>query len=127
MNMDKIARWAFTAFVFIAIVMGLVVGYMSYNNDANYDNTKAYVTLIMLILGIIVGLVSLTAKEVTPFLIATIALIVASSANVWAPLGTISPLLYDWATEILRFIVAFAAPAAVINAVKAVFAMAKEK
>jgi hypothetical protein len=127
MDMERIAQWAFTAFVIIAIVMGLVVGYMSYENYANTGDTRAYITLIMFILGIIVGLVSITSKEVMPFLVATIALIVASSANVWGPLDTIHPLLYDWATEILRFIVAFAAPAAVINAIKAVLVMAKEK
>jgi uncharacterized membrane protein len=127
MDMERIAKWAFTVFVILAIVMGLAIGYMAYNNDPNYANTNAYVTLIMLILGVIVGLVSITAKEAMPFMIATIALIVASSANVWHPLETIHPLLSDWATAILNFIVAFAAPAAVINAVKAVFAMAREK
>lgn len=127
MDMEKIAKWAFTIFVILAVIMGLVVGYMAYTNDANYANTNAYVTLIMLILGVVVGLVSITAKEAMPFLIATIALIVASSANVWSPLATIHPLLSDWATAILNFIVAFAAPAAVLNAIKSVFAMAREK
>jgi hypothetical protein len=127
MDMEKIARWAFTAFVIIAIVMGLIVGFMAYNGDANTADTRAYVTLIMLILGILVGIISITAKEVTPFLIATIALIVAASANVWAPLNTIHGLLYHWATEILNFIVAFAAPAAVINAIKSVLAVTRDK
>ena len=89
MDMEKIAHWLFTIFVVIAIVMGLVVGYMHYNGDANFANANAYVTLLLLVLGIIVGLVMITAKEVTPFLIATIALIVASISNVWLPLNTI--------------------------------------
>jgi hypothetical protein len=127
MEMEKIAQYAFMLFVLLAILMGLVVGYMAYNNDANYAMTKAYVTLIMLLLGILIGIVSITGKEVMPFIIATIALVVASSVNVWQPLETIHPLLSDWATAILDFIVAFAAPAAVINAIKAVFAMAREK
>jgi hypothetical protein len=125
MEMEKIAHWAFVACVVIAIVMGLVVGYMSYNSDSNTVNTDADVTLVLLILGIIVGLINITAKEVTPFLIATIALIVASLSNVWAPLGTIHALLFDWAHYILNYIVAFVAPAAVIIAIKAVFAMEK--
>ena len=127
MDMERIAHWLFTIFVFIAIVMGLIVGYMHYNNDANVANTNAYVTLLLLILGIIVGLVTITAKEVTPFLIATIALIVASISNVWYPLNTIHALLYYWATYILNYIVAFVAPAAVIIAIKSVFAMEKSK
>jgi hypothetical protein len=127
MDLEKIARWIFIAFVIIAIVMGLVVGYMHYNGDPNYANANAYVTLVLLILGIVVGLVNITAKETTPFLIATIALIVASISNVWGPLATIHELLFDWATAILSYIVAFSAPAAVIIAIKSVFAMQKTK
>jgi len=128
MEMEKIARWAFGAFVIIAIVMGLIVGYMRYNLDPNYTNVNGYVTLVLLILGIIVGLISITSKEVTPFLIATIALIVASSiSNVWNPLTTIHELLYDWAATILNYIVAFTAPAAVIIAIKSLLAIERTK
>ena len=127
MDMEQIARYAFIAFVFIAIIMGLVVGYLDYVNDPNLTNTDAYVMLTLLVLGVIVGLISITVKEIMPFLIAAIALIVASSANIWFPLHTIHELLYEWAHYILNYIVAFAAPAAVINAIKSVFAMTKEK
>jgi len=137
MEMEEIARWAFIAFVVIAIVAGLAVGYMAYDKspevanigwyDPDVENINGYVMLIMLILGIIIGITSITAKEVTPFLIAAIALVVAATANVWSPLGKVHLLLDYWATGILWYIVAFAAPAAVIIAVKAVFAMAKEK
>jgi len=141
MEMEEIARWAYIAFVVIAIVMGLAIGYMAYDkrgigdpepylgdgwDDTDVGTYNGWITLIMLILGIIIGITSITAKEVTPFLIATIALIVATVANVWTPLANIEPLLYYWATGILNYIVAFAAPAAVIIAIKSVFAMAKD-
>jgi hypothetical protein len=133
MEMEKVAHWAFIAFVIIAIVMGVVVGLMAnfanaHLADSNVIHANTDVTLILLILGIIVGLISITAKNVTPFLIAAIALIVASISNVWTPLlnGTLD-LLYYWATEILSYIVAFTAPAAVIIAIRAVFAMEREK
>jgi hypothetical protein len=139
MDTEQIARWAYTGFIIIAIVMGLAVGYMAWsavNNfeatpngfaDSSVKSTDGMVLLILLILGAIVGLVSITVKEVAPFLVATIALIVASISNVWAPLSTIHPLLAYWATGILKYIVAFAAPAAVITAIKSVLAIAKEK
>jgi hypothetical protein len=128
MEMEKIARWALTASVMIAIAMGLIVGYMLNNNDPNSGNINSYVTLVLLILGIIVGLITITAKEVTPFLIATIALIVASiGSGVWYPLNTINPLLYYWAATILNYIVAFTAPAAVIIAIRSIFAMERAK
>lgn len=125
--MEKIARWAFVAVVVIAIVMGLVVGAMA-NNGTNVTDANAYLTLILVILGIVVGLISVTAKDVTPFLIAAIALIVAGMSNVWILLhnGTLN-LLYYWATEIVDYIVAFAAPAAVIIAVRSLLAMEKAK
>ena len=134
MEMEEIARWSFVIFAIIAIVAGLAVGSMAYNADATggwYDNDvqniNGWVMLIMLILGIIVGITSITAREVTPFLIATIALVVAANANVWTPLAKIHLILDYWATGILWYIVAFAAPAAVIIAIKGVFAMAREK
>jgi len=126
MEMEKIAHWAYIAFVVIAIIMGLVVGYMRYDGQSISD-INGWITLIMLVLGVIIGLTSITEKEVTPFLIVTIALIVASSANVWQPLSTIHDLLYYWALYILNYIVAFAAPAAVITAIRALLPMAKEK
>lgn len=125
--MDKIAHWAFIAFVVIAIVMGLVVGYMTYNGDSAAADINGWVVLILLILGIIIGLTSITVKEVQPFLIAAIALIVASSANVWGGLGNVHELLFDWATMITRYIVAFAAPAAVIIAIKGIIEMSRSK
>jgi len=126
MEMEEIARWAYVAFVAIAVIMGLAVGYMASQADPGVAEINGWITLTMLILGIIVGITSITAKEVTPFLIATIALIVAAASHVWSPLGIIDPLLDYWATYILNYIVAFAAPAAVIIAIRSVLAMAKD-
>ncbi|MDH5447415.1 MAG: hypothetical protein OEY24_01040 [Candidatus Bathyarchaeota archaeon] len=136
MEMEEIAKWAYIIFLVIAIVAGLAIGYMAFAahetggfSDPDVENTNGYVILIMLILGIIIGLTSITTKEVTPFLIATIALMVAGAGGVWDPLLKIEALqvVYYIAAAITSYIAAFAAPAAVIIAVKAVLAMAKEK
>ena len=134
MEMEKIARWAFVAVVVIAIVMGLVVGYMAnvataHMYDSNVIDANAYVTLILVILGIVVGLISVTSKEVTPFLIAAIALVVVGTSSVWMPFSAKGQLnlLYYWATYIVSFIAAFAAPAAVIIAIKSLLALEKAK
>ena len=124
MELEKVSEWAYILVVIIAIVMGLVVGYMAWSGDVGA--VDGYVMLIMLILGTIIGLLSITTKEVTPFLIAAIALVVAASANVWSPLADIHPLLSSLAEYILKYIVAFAAPAAVVVAIKSVFNMIKE-
>jgi|Deesub1362B_J571_1020462.scaffolds.fasta_scaffold12479_1 hypothetical protein len=136
MEYEQIAHYAFMAFVAIAILAGLAVGFMAYDvrnwHDPAVKDINGYITLLMLILGIIVGLISITAKEVQPFLIAAIALMVTrvgvgTQFDVWNPLTNLHELLYYWATAILNYIVAFVAPAAVIIAIKAVYTMAKEK
>ncbi len=140
-TMEEVAEYAFMAFVAIAVIAGLVLGYMAYDADNTYPDgfadpgvadARGYVTLIMLVLGIVVGIVSITAKEVQSFLMAAIALMVArigigTAADVWAPLGEVHMLLPYWATEILNYIVAFAAPAAVLIAVRAVWTLARKK
>jgi len=140
-TMEEVAEYAFMAFVAIAVIAGLALGYMAYDADDTYPlgfadegvaDSRGYVTLIMLVLGVVVGLVSITAKEVQSFLMAAIALMVArigigTTADVWAPLGEVHMLLPYWATEILNYIVAFAAPAAVLIAVKSVWALARKK
>ena len=131
MEMEKIARWVYILFVVIAIIMGLAVGYMAYDAtlgwaDPGVRDINGWVTLILLILGIIAGLTSITGKEVTPFLIATIALLVAAATDVWSPLTRIHDLLYYGAQAILDYIVVFAAPAAVIIAVRSMLPLIRE-
>lgn len=137
--MQEIARWAYIIFFVVALFAGLILGYSAYDSYVltptdppdnwaeNIKTNNGYVLFSMLILGVIIGLTSITRKEVTAFLIATIALLVASGANVWAGLWYLHPLLFFWASAILSYIVAFAAPAAVIISIKSVLAMAKEK
>jgi len=139
MEIQEIARWAYIIFVVVAVLAGLILGYSAYASyvltptdpPANWaekiKTNDGYVLFAMLILGIVVGLTSITRKEVTPFLISTIALLVASAANVWAGLWYLHPLLFFWASAILSYIVAFAAPAAVLISIKSVLVMAKEK
>ena len=144
MSLERIAQFAFLGFVLISILAGLAVGYMAYDAgiedypgsgwlDEDVADVNAWVTLIMLILGIIVGLVSITTKEVTPFLISAIALMVTrvglgtTTGDVWKPLENVHELLYYWATAILNYIVAFAAPAAILIAIRQVYIMARAK
>jgi len=138
MSIQEIARWAYIIFVVVALLAGLLLGYFAYDSYVltpidppenwaeNINESNGAVLFVMLILGIVVGLTSITRREVTPFLIATIALLVASAANVWAGLWYLHPLLFFWASAILSYIVAFAAPAAALIAIKSVLTMAKE-
>jgi hypothetical protein len=127
MDVEEIARWAFTIFVILAFFIGTANAYMKEAGTANASSAEAYVTLILLILGAVVGVVSITSREVMPFLIAAIALVVTGNATIWGSLQLIHPMLRTWVITTLNLIGAFAAPAAVINAVKAVLAMTRDK
>ena len=138
MSLERIAQYAFLGFVMISVLAGLAIGYLAYAasdhwNAPSVSDANGWVTLIMLILGIIVGLVSITTKEVAPFLISTVALMVTRvglgtvTGDVWKPLERVHELLYYWATAILNYIVAFAAPAAVIIAIRQVYILARMK
>lgn len=129
-SLERIAQYAFLGFVIVSILAGLAVGYMAWPESgtaqADVDNTAGYVTLLMVILGLIVGLVSITAKEVGSFLMAAIALAVIRG-EIFQALDKIHPLLANWATYIVSFIVAFVAPAAVLIAIRQVYTLARTK
>lgn len=111
METAKIGEWAFLAGVIIALLVGLFTG-------AGATGTTA---TILVALGAIVGLINITEKQTTGYLVAAIALLIAGSAGLGTlPFGTqISAMLSN--------IVLFVAPAAVIVALKTVVTLGKTK
>jgi len=105
---SKLGHWAFIVGVLIAVIAGLVPAWQT-----------ATVTWILVILGLVVGLMNITAKETVEFLVATIALMLIGSAGAIPALGTII-------LSILANIVAFVAPAALVVALKAVYELARK-
>ena len=105
---SRLGRWAFIVGVLIAIIAGLVPAWQT-----------PTITWVLVILGLIVGLLNITAKETVEFLVATIALMLIGSAGAIPALGTII-------LSILANIVAFVAPAALIVALKAIYELASK-
>lgn len=110
-EMHRLAHYAFFVGLLIAIVAGL------------FRNVIAPEVLIttLVILGFLVGLFNLTAKETTPFLVASIALMLAGIVN----LGLI-PGVGLFLRSILSNIVVFVVPAAILVAMKAIWKLASE-
>jgi hypothetical protein len=137
MKIQEIARWAYLAFVLIAIVVGFVQGYSAYDSyllspdnpptnwAENIQTNQGYALFAMLLVGLVSGLTIITRKKIKGFLYATIALIVASGVT-WTELWYLSPLLFFWAHAIQSTIAAFAVPVAVIVALKLVLDLKKE-
>ncbi len=107
--MEKVGSWSFI----IGFVIALVLGIMGTNTPG--------VVYVLLALGLIVGLLNISDREIVPFLISTVALIVAGSAA--ASIAQI-PTTID---NILVNITIFVVPAAVIGSVKAIYALASTR
>jgi len=115
--MQGIGPLAFIAGIIIAILAGLFSTFV-----AGY---AAYIGLLLVILGLIVGFMNITDKEVVNFLIASIALM-ATSAIGWPYLDIIGMPIGTMIGGILSYIGVFVAPAAVVVAIQAIYKLAKD-
>lgn len=105
----KIGFWAFIIGLIIAIIGGLI----------SAQNTAVVVVLI--ILGLIIGLLNITGKEIMLFLVATIALIV--TGRVFTPLTVLN--IGKYLDQILSYVATLMAPAAVVASIRALWAIGK--
>jgi hypothetical protein len=112
MDLQKIGNWAFILGVIVAIIAGVFA-----------SQVVAYAGLIglfLVILGIIVGLLNIEDKEIMPFLIAVIALVVVGNVRAFEVLNEVIAGLGTIIYAIVANIALFAAPAAVIVALVSV-------
>lgn len=79
------------------------------------------VILVLLVLGLVIGFLNVTSKEIMLFLVATIALIVVG--NVFAPLTVLD--IGKFLGNMLSYVATLMAPAALIAAIKALWSVGK--
>jgi len=105
--------WAFLIGVLLAVVVGILAGL----EVADLQNTV--LVSILMVIGIIVGLFNITAKESNTFMTSGIVLILASffGAQIMA---NIPIAIYTLGALLLIFV-----PATIIVAIRNVFSMAK--
>ena len=110
-ELHRLAHYAF----FVGLLICIVAGF--------FRNVVAPEVLIttLAILGFLVGLFNLTAKETVPFLVASIALMLAGIVN----LGLI-PGLGLYLRSILSNIVVFVVPAAILLGMKTIWKLASD-
>ena len=123
---------AFIAGIVLAIIAGIAVEprtILSIDPEivagpAKHPDTVATMVLILAILGIIVGVLNITAKEVLLLMVAAIALlVVGSNGNGFDILDKVAGGFGTTITDILYYFGRLMAPAAVIAAVRALFAV----
>ncbi|MGB9748297.1 MAG: hypothetical protein ACP5OZ_01450 [Candidatus Woesearchaeota archaeon] len=110
-NLENIGVWAFYIGLVITILVAL------FQNAANPT-----AIFIVGLLGIIVGLLNVTAKEVQSYLIAAISFVLSFTA-----LEEIVRVFWTRATVFFNLLVVFIACGAAIVALKEIYAITKEK
>lgn len=96
----------------IGVVIAIVFGFLGRIEEA--------VAIILVILGLLVGLLNITDKEIKPFLMSGAVIVIVSS------LGATAVENIEWFSNILRAIMFIFVPATIIVALKSVFSMAKD-
>lgn len=109
--MGSIGSWSFIIGLAIALLVGLFV------------EATGIVVTILVILGLVVGFLNITDKEIHGFLVASIALMLAGGAGSF--LGSV-PAIGNLLERILSNFVVFVAPAAIVVAVKQLISLAKD-
>ena len=115
--LSTIGFWAFIVGLAIAVVVGIMAA-------LGIANAIMWVIImILIILGLVVGFLNITAKEILLFLVATIALMVAG--GVFAPLATPGINIGNILDNILALVATLMAPAAIVAAIKALWAVGR--
>lgn len=121
MKTEKAGEYLALISIIVAVLAGLAAPVIA-------AATQGYIATLLVVLGIIVGLTTISEKEVTAFLITSIVFVVVGTVggaftainNVAAPVGSIL-------NAIVGNIATFVAPAAIIVGFKAVYALASRK
>jgi hypothetical protein len=113
--MGVVGFWAFIVGLVIAVVVGILAAL------GLAMAIMPAIIIVLIILGLVVGFLNITAKEILLFLVATIALIVVG--GVFAPLKVFAiGMILD---NILALIATLMAPAAIVAAIKALWAVGR--
>lgn len=105
-NLATVGKWAFIVGLIIAGIAGLFF-------------EAAWVVWVLVLLGVVVGLLNITAEEVEHFLLAAIAFLLSATA-----LGAI-PFIGGRLDNILGYVAAFVSGAVIVVALQALFKTAR--
>ncbi|MEM5777288.1 MAG: hypothetical protein QXJ06_02465 [Candidatus Aenigmatarchaeota archaeon] len=114
---ERYGEWAFLAGVLLALALGLLQGL-----GVEFGNQQL-LNLLLVVLGLVVGLTTVTSKETDSFLIASIALLSVGAAGLSGFEKTISDVIV-YALVNLR---SFVAPAALVVALKSIYKLASTR
>ena len=108
---QKIGTWSF--------IVGIVIAL-----GAGFFELKALIVSVLIVLGLIVGFLNVTGEETTPFLLATVSLVIVAAVGqgVLGQVEVIGPKLQQVLITFITFII----PATIIVACKAIYSLAAD-
>ncbi len=118
---ERIGTWAFI----LGVIIAILAAFIAVTGVEGTVVWTPWITLLLVILGLIVGFLNIGDKEITGFLIASIALMALSSTN--AELLKIEdaiPFVGTILQKIVLNIAIFVAPAALIVALMEIYKLA---
>jgi hypothetical protein len=115
----KIGIWAFLVGLLLAVVLALVSVFQG-------TTVPAWAVVVLAVLGVLVGILNVTASEVQRFLVAMIAFLLSANAlgAVFQALG--SSGVWVGLTAFFQLLSVFMAPAAVVVALQALYLLARD-
>lgn len=116
---SKLGQWAFI----IGVVLAMAIGLFSANMEAS---TRGTLSLLLVLLGLVVGFLNVTEKETVPFLVAAAALMLTATSVATLQSIDFGVGLGNYLAGIVSQIGVFVAPGAVIVAIKAIYSLARD-
>ncbi len=104
--MDRVGKYAFIAGVVLAFLAGF--------------GQETWIPAVLAVLGLVVGILNITAAETRSFLLAAVGLILSASSI------QSLPWVGDWLATVLGYLVVFIGPALLVVALKSLFETAKD-
>ncbi|MBM3943430.1 MAG: hypothetical protein FJ316_11020 [SAR202 cluster bacterium] len=114
-------QWLLSVIAMIAFIAGYVLAIIG----GIWVPSNQAIILLLVILGLIVGLLNVTGKEIIPYIIAAIALIIVGNFDAFSPLNRVWAGFGDKLNDIVGMMAIFSAPAAVIQAIRAGVVLAR--
>ena len=111
MDLVNVGKWSFVVGLMLAILAGSL--------------TIPYLPYVMIGLGLIVGFLNITKKEIQTYLIATIAMLVIGMA-ILITLENLDQTFADWLGKILTNFIVFVSASGLVVAIKSVVALGED-
>jgi hypothetical protein len=121
--MIKVGAWAFTLGVLVALLTGVFAGFVNMG-----PQWTAMITALLVVLGLVVGFLNVSGDEVSKFLMASVAVMIAlftAGSAIQSQITTLGKLgIMMWA--VMSNINVFVFPATIIVAIKSIFSLARD-